>query len=57
MRVQRLNYLPGRLGWMPDDIGDIDWSDAPELTQRAAKPARCPTKAEDGSKPPRNDNE
>jgi hypothetical protein len=57
MRVPRLNYLPGRLGWMPDDIGDIDWSDAPELTQRAAKPARCPTKAEDGSKPPRNVNE
>lgn len=34
------SWITGRLGWMPDDVGDIDWGDAPEPT-KAEKTARA----------------
>jgi hypothetical protein len=46
--VRQLNWIKAKM-ILPNDCMDVDWSDVPP--QRAAKAARCPTKAEDGRKP------
>jgi hypothetical protein len=46
--VRQLNWIKAKM-ILPNDCIDVDWSDV--SPQRAAKAARCPTKAEDGRKP------